>query len=268
MTEITKPTMREEGSRIVLATVVAAIAGFAALFLLPNILPTDSPWSVPLSAFIVAGAWMSVGLLIARRTSAAGPIIFLPGAVCAYFFARGVVHSVSPWYGLIEFFSACLGAAIAGALLAHRRARLFGFAFPIATGVLISVLALCFAPQVLSRSITRNDGSTGTVLVFFDSNPRHGGYVIDPEGSNSDVLVRDSVRIEMDPGSGNGSYRLERMVSEADIMAACDAMKAFAESLLVREVARGSTAQWITRIPARAPRCRADRLWRIVQQPG
>jgi hypothetical protein len=73
--------------------------------------------------------------------------------------------------------------------------------------------------------------------------------------------------IEMDPGSSQwDSFTLVRVEEEAEKAAVCRRLEEMMAEAIEREVERGYTLRFVTRLPSRMPRCGTGTLWRAMRR--
>lgn len=253
---------------IPLGVVAAFGSGAAAMILLApaiNLVPLGvGEASI---SFIAAGSWMAAGLMVAQRRTAAGPIIFLPGAALAWFLARGVVHSVSPYIGIFSFTMACAGGGSVWWLLVRRSGTRYAQAMAIAAPILtaaFTVAATLATPTIgvsrrlweptsegrrVSMVTVERDGQS---LVYLWADP---DQPLLPDPRDSTILL------EADPGSGAAQYRVQQVHSRAEKQDVCRHLHATLGEFIEAELALGAIPPFVTLLPVRRARCERGSIW-------
>ncbi len=111
----------KDAAMIVAGIVIAAVCAVGAALLIFQVTEGLPFWLAELVATVGAAVvWMLLGLKVAPRHRAVGPILFATGTAAAWYLTRGIVHSVSPYYGLVSLAGAVVAASLAWAISPHR----------------------------------------------------------------------------------------------------------------------------------------------------
>ncbi|MGH7460641.1 MAG: hypothetical protein ACREMA_06385, partial [Longimicrobiales bacterium] len=217
-----------ELARIPLGLAAAGTAWFTVILLTSGLAGNEPFWIGEAAASAVSAAvWMAAGLAVARRTRAAAPIIFLFGAALAWFLSRGIVHSVSPYYGLFSFSVACCAGGLVWSVGLSPPGRLYARLAAIAVSLVtpVTVVAVTLATPDLGVTRVLSDATSQSKrvsMLVVEHGREHTMYLWLPAGKTIVPGARDStVALEPDPGSGPGRYRVIPLRNEAEIADLC-----------------------------------------------
>lgn len=243
--------------RFVLALPAAGAASIGAALLLVQLTAVMPFWlGEAIAAAVAAAVWMLVFTVLAPNQFGGAVVSLLCGTAVAWLLGRGIVHSVSPYFGLVSVLAAITGAGIAWiGRSSDRRTRTKA-----GTVVLVTLLAatsLALAPPAL-----------GKVRILTDADQHARGMHV--------VSVRDTVYlwtkapldpttpvgVELDPGSGSGRYRLYPVVASTRAVV-CDGFRAETRSMISDEVATGQIPRFITALPFHMADCSRGAIWEL-----
>jgi hypothetical protein len=250
-----------------IACATAGLVGFVAIVATSPFSLLEPFWlAEAIASCFVASVWMIAGLLVAKdRAVIAGPILFLLGAAAAWMLARGIVHSVSPYYGLFSFAMACVAAMCAWLLRVRhssRVTRITALALPILVLMGGFGVALWNAPLAVTRRAQLADASFVRLPVVWDG--IDGGRSLFAWNQRPlQIGSGSTVRIELDVGSGFGTYRLEEVRDLSGKSAVCAAFRERSRDVIRSDVSGGNVPAFITRLPVRYPNCDSGTVWRI-----
>ena len=250
-----------------LVCAAAAVAAFCVVLITGPVTNVGSPWlGESLTAFFAAAAWMSVGVRVAPRLPLAGAVLFVVGLGCAWFLNRGVVHSISPYYGLVPIASACVGGAIAWVVMNRMTGRgAFMLALVLPSIVLVAVTAVTLATPALAATRDLWNGDRDPIRVPMLMTDRGGvGVMYLWTETATTISLSERVRVEPDPGSGAGEYRLTPVREPVAIDALCADFRNATRAMIESEIARGSTPRFVTLLPFNLARCEQGTLWEAV----
>ena len=246
-------------------------AGFAAgvgvILLTSKVVSLEPTWmGEGVLSVLSAAAWMGAGLAVAQRNEIAAPFIFLPGAAVCWFVTRGVVHSVTPYFGLFSILVSCLSAAVVWFLFVRhsdwRYARISAVAVPLVTAIIVAGASLAKPNLGVTRRLQdASSRNTHVHMVTFERNQQYPTYLW-TESTGTLRLGADSIiAFEPDPGSGKGRYRLTRVRNESEIEEICNRLRESARRGAEHEIAGGATPRFITRLPTRPVKCERGIVW-------
>ena len=256
---------------LVTALIAALAAAVSVMLLISPLAATEPTWlSEAVVSLLTAAAWMLAGLSLAPRHRAAGVMLFLPGAACAWFLSRGIVHSISPYYGLLSLAAACAGAAFVWSArrrtVEGRHAGVIAVMVPLLT-LLLGATAVLAAPTLgITRQLWANEADAEAVRVHIIHAERDGIHVVYLWARNDGPVTAASrgdraVNLELDPGSGPGSYHLARVRHPAEIERVCGDARTSTRDHIEAEIARGSIPRFITRLPFNLAACERGAIW-------
>jgi hypothetical protein len=254
-----------------LALPVAVGASLLVLPLVSLLTPNMPGWRAEaITSFLAAFAWMTAGLALSGVSRVAGILLFLPGAACAWFLSTGIVHSVSPLYGVFTFAAACVGSALAWWLRARRTNPRLALSLPAIVLLVVLLRALATPALGVTRELTVR--GERPVRVSVTSEQRQDGARIVVWRRRNDIS-RDAspaevVGLELDPGSGPGSYRLVRITDAARIAAICARLRDDTKRLVTSDIARGNLPSSAAALPRRAAPCERGVLWEAIPESG
>ena len=258
---------------VMLAFAASAIGGLCVIMITSPLAAIDSSWiGEALTGFVAAAVWMAVGMRIAPPHAAVSAALFLVGMACAWFLSRGVVHSVSPYYGLVSVASACAGGALAWAIMDRMRRHatpVLAIAFPAVALVVGAAIILATPALAVTRPLWNGDREPIRVhMITVDRGGNHAVYLWTMTPAS--IAPSEPVRVELDPGSGAGSYRLVPVRGAAEIEQLCDGFRRKTREMIDGEVDGGSVPRFVTRIPFKLARCEEGALWEVtpVQAPA
>ena len=254
-----------------LALPAAIGASLLALPLGVILVPTMPAWrSEFITSFVAAFAWMSAGLAFSGVSRVSGTLLFLAGAACAWFLSAGIVHSVSPLYGVFTFAAACVGGALAWWLRARRTNARLALSLPAIA--LLVVLARAVATSTLGVTRELTVRGERPVRVSVTSEQEASGFHVQVWRQHDDIaraaLPADVVEIELDPGSGPGRYRLVRITDTIRIGAVCSRLRDDTHRLVRQEIARGDLPEVAVAFRRRVAPCERGVLWEAIPDDG
>jgi hypothetical protein len=253
--------MRQLDGRSLIVAVPAAFATSIATALgVFQLVSGQSHWiAEAIATFFAAAVWMLVGLKLSPRSSARATVLFLAGTATAWFLSRGIVHSVSPYYGLTALASAVIGAALVWTVVGEgTRARVLSLAVPSLTLVLVALSILSRPHLGLTRTLSQADGDDRKVHITYINDSIYA-WTADP------LRTEGTVQVELDPGSGASVYRLQEVADTATRTAVCERFAHDTQSWVASEVDEGSIPAFVTRIGFREADCRTGHLWVLVR---
>jgi len=253
-------------ARLLLSCAAAFAAGFAIIVASAPLARIEPAWmGEALEAAIVAVAWTLAGLAVAgRHASRIAPTIFLLGAAMAWMLARGIVHTVSPYYGLLSFATACAAAAAIWSVHGRRERSRSLRAIPVLLPITVVVI---FFLNALLRAPIGIDGAVGddSVKVQLPVAPIGAEtqrlYVWSKRSAALPARPDGIVPIELDGDSGPSYYRVTEIVDSTRIRSACDALRAVPASLVDTEIHAGRTPAVMRILPIRYRECESGRIW-------
>jgi|CXWL01.1.fsa_nt_gi hypothetical protein len=240
--------------RFLLALPAAAAVSIMAALLMVQLTAVMPFWLGEAIAAAVAGAvWMIVFARLGPVPFAGSVVSFLCGTGVAWLLSRGIVHSVSPYFGLVSVLAAISGAGIAWLAVAQERATVGG----LVPATLLVATCLALGPPALGvqRTLTDAGQQSRRVHVHFvrDTTYLWSAARLDPT---------TPVGVELDPGSGGGRYRLTPVTATTRALV-CERFQAAARSLIGDEVAGGHIPRFITALPFRLADCNAGEIWEL-----
>jgi hypothetical protein len=219
-------------------------------------------------AFLIGAVWMSGATLVASESFMGSFVVSLAGITASFFICFGLPGMPYTSYAmLLPFLTSCAGGGVAWFRLAPRRFRRRVVHLSLSIPACAAIYVLLIAPKLPAFALTRVEGNRAWVNVFADTGAKAVTYVRDPANFGSDVTLREDVRIEMDPGSGDGLYRLQRVLLPDEVNAACTAMRQYVRQQVETEIARRNVPRLLTLLPMRY-RCKDGKIWRLTPMPG
>jgi len=250
--------VRLDGARLFLALIAALVASIMTGLLLLQLAPILPYWlTEALACAGAAAVWMLVASHIAPSPFGGSVLSFAVGTAVAWFFTRGLVHSTSPYYGLVALLAAILAAAATWLVICRNR-REQTIALTVAVLALLLATGGALATPVLGvvRTFTDDRGGSRSVHIHSvrDTTYLWTEAVLDPSSP---------VHVELDPGSGAGRYRLLPVPAGANRRLICDGFRARTDSLVSSEVALGHTPRFVTALPFRMAACEVGHMWAL-----
>ncbi|MCC6244570.1 MAG: hypothetical protein IT353_17130 [Gemmatimonadaceae bacterium] len=251
-------TLADSGS-LVLALLGASVASLVIGVGLTGWTDRQTLWLGEAVASLVAAAvWMVIGRRLAPPAPSAAIVLFVCGVAAVWFLSRGIVHSISPYYGLASIAAAHGGASVTWAALARdARDRWRSVAVPITALVLIGSWQLATPSFGVTRTLWEPDGSERVVHVTSANG-------IPYMWTEAPLTESGRIRIELDPGSGASEYRSQRVVDAATRTLVCDRFAQDTRTRIAAEVKSGAIPSAVTRLPFRTADCADGQLWALT----
>lgn len=243
----------------------AFVAGIAIVLITGPLMRLDRQWiAESVISSLAAAAWMFAGITVAGRDGPkVAPVLLCVGSAVAWYFARGIVHSHSAYYGLFPFGTACVSAMTAWAIAVRHEPKTWR-----ASAIVIPMIVLgggwsvaLANPQTgFETPVTASDLVIRELPVALASGARSEVYIWSSPSVN--LMARsDSIRIEIDRGSGSAPFRVVELRDANAVRQACAAFAAGARDVAKQEIEDGPTPAFITRLPIRWSHCPRQRLW-------
>ncbi|HYW32857.1 MAG TPA: hypothetical protein VE869_15260 [Gemmatimonas sp.] len=219
--------------------------------------------SESVQAVVIATAWMALGLAFLRRTAFVEFSLFVLGAACAWFLARGMMHSVSPYYGLVPYVAACVGGGVTWMAWGTRTLRERGMAALTMLGcIAFSGVPLLSPPLGAVRSFETATGRRERAALAWAGAGSSRALYLRTDGAVSlDTLIEG--RLDRD-GSGPQPVTLRRIRGAGEARTICEGITNLAQSMIRNELASGTTPSFLIRLPVRWPDCLEGALWRVT----
>lgn len=262
---------RREHTAILPALAAALLSATVVIVAMGPMTARFASWAAEASTSVVAAAiWMLVGLRVTGSTTQAGVTLFVAGAGLAWFLGRGIVHSISPYYGITSFAAACVGAALAWWVSRRRDDGVVAGAWAIVMPLFTLLLGAAATLGTPTLGVTRrmwhdSAGPLRAHVIAARGDSARTIFLWTADGSAS-IREADSmrVRLELDPGSGGrDGYRLARMRDAATLSAACNSFRQRTAQMVQQEIARGDIPPFITTLPLNVARCASGTMWEI-----
>lgn len=248
-----------DGRALIVAVVAAFAASIATAIFVVQLTGGLALWlAESIESFLAAAVWMLVGLKLSSRSNASATALFLAGTAAAWFLSRGIVHSTSPYYGLTSLASAVVGGAVVWIGAGDGwRARIISLAVPGVTLGLIALVMLARPNLGVTRTLSQANGENREVHITYLDDSIYA-WAANP------LRAEGTVRVELDPGSGAGTFRLQEIVDPVTRSSVCARFIADTRSLVASEVDGGHIPGFVTRIGFRIAECRTGHVWALV----
>ncbi len=252
---------------VMLAVAGAALAAFVVILIASPLASVQPSWaSEAFTGFVSAAVWMIAGMLVAPRHVVITATLFLVGMACAWFVSRGVVHSVSPYYGLVSIAAACAGGALAWASVNRtmgRRIPILASALPLGALIAGAGVTLATPAVAVKRPLWNGDRDPTHVHLLVTVRETASALYFWTETSAT-IDPSESIRVETDPGYGAGEYRLTQVRAAGEIDALCSEFREYTRAMIDSEIARGVIPRFMERIPYNSGRCEQGSMWHAV----
>jgi len=253
-------------SKSIAAGVAAFVAGIGTMLLGGQILPIFAWYGQAAAAAIASAVWMLVGLHVAPRSRVVAGGLFSSGAVLMWWWSRGVVHSVSPYYGLTTFAAAIVAAG--GAYLWFEVKHSGHPGDP-------AVLSLVFTTVLIGRSLLSEAPGLDRTLRMGVGDEVRVGTVATEDGSrfiwtpSSVTEIPPNNSIELDPGSGFVSGNdFVRISSDSERSRVCALFDDQDREDLAEEVRDQTTPGIFSTLPPGGRSCLSGEVWELVERQG
>jgi hypothetical protein len=270
MTAIGEVVSGSKGLRAWLLALPAALAASVIALLLAGQLMNLQPiWlAFSVHSAVIAAVWMCAGGYVAPRTPVGLALVFIPGAVAAWYVHIGIpLFERGPYDGLIHFVAACMAAGAVWWMYARQTGgtgRRIAVVLPLAAIVLPVTWHLATIIPGVGIQLTAPDGRVLRVQTVNEGQRTAGTSPVWVRDAAFGSGGRDTITVRLETGSSDAPVTLRRISEPAERQRACSALWRETERLVVAGAVQ-VVPRAVTYLSYRQSACGGGSFWSIAR---